>query len=110
MFVRLGRIAAARLSKQILREISLGPEEKVIKAHHTVVFSKEGEYLKFENKGSNLARFVLISGQPINEPIVQHGPFVMNTREEITQTMEDYQEGKNGFEMAHKWKSVEGNK
>ena len=90
--------------------IFTGPEEKVIKAHHTVVFSKEGEYLKFENKGSNLARFVLISGQPINEPIVQHGPFVMNTREEITQTMEDYQEGKNGFEMAHKWKSVEGNK
>ena len=42
--------------------------------------------------------------------LVQHGPFVMNTREEISQTIEDYQMGKNGFEMAHRWKSVEGNK
>ena len=42
--------------------------------------------------------------------LVQHGPFVMNTREEISQAIEDYQMGKNGFEMAHRWKSVEGNK
>ena len=42
--------------------------------------------------------------------LVQHGPFVMNTREEISQAIEDYQMGKNGFEMAHKWKSLEGNK
>ena len=42
--------------------------------------------------------------------LVQHGPFVMNTREEISQAIEDYQMGKNGFEMAHRWKSVEGNR
>jgi redox-sensitive bicupin YhaK (pirin superfamily) len=34
----------------------------------------------------------------------------MNTQAEITQAIEDYQEGKNGFEMAHKWQSIEGNK
>ena len=43
-------------------------------------------------------------------PIVQHGPFVMNTKEEIAQTFRDYQEGKNGFEKAHEWRSREGNR
>ena len=82
---------------------------KTIKAHHTVVLSKDGNQIAFKN-GQQKSRFVLISGEPINEPIVQHGPFVMNTKEEILQTIEDYQEGKNGFEMAHQWKSIEGNK
>jgi quercetin 2,3-dioxygenase len=39
-------------------------------------------------------RFLLIAGQPIGEPIVQHGPFVMNTQEEIVQAFQDYQSGK----------------
>lgn len=37
------------------------------------------------------ARFILASGKPINEPIVQYGPFVMNTREEIEEAMRDFQ-------------------
>ena len=36
-------------------------------------------------------RFILVSGQPIEEPIVQGGPFVMNTHEEIEQAIRDYQ-------------------
>jgi len=39
------------------------------------------------------ARFLLIAGQPLNEPIAQHGPFVMNTFEEIEQAIYDYQNG-----------------
>lgn len=81
-----------------------------IQAHHTVVFSKQGDSLQFTNDKSQKARFVLISGEPINEPIVQHGPFVMNTQKEIAQAIRDYQEGTNGFEKAHDWKSIEGNK
>ncbi len=38
-------------------------------------------------------RFLLMSGQPANEPIVRYGPFVMNTREEIRQALRDLQEG-----------------
>lgn len=41
--------------------------------------------------GSTEARFLLLQGRPIGEPVVQHGPFVMNTAEEIRQTMMDYQ-------------------
>jgi len=40
------------------------------------------------------ARFILVAGKPISEPIVQYGPFVMNTREEIEQTLRDYQSGR----------------
>ena len=40
------------------------------------------------------AKFLLIAGQPLNEPIVQYGPFVMNTRDEIHQAIRDYNEGR----------------
>ena len=40
------------------------------------------------------ARVLIIAGQPLNEPIAQHGPFVMNTAEQIHQAMRDYQAGK----------------
>jgi redox-sensitive bicupin YhaK (pirin superfamily) len=42
------------------------------------------------------AKAILISGKPLGEPIVQHGPFVMNTKEEIYQAIKDYQEGRLG--------------
>jgi redox-sensitive bicupin YhaK (pirin superfamily) len=44
--------------------------------------------------GSGGARFILLAGRPLNEPVVQYGPFVMNTREEIEQAIRDYQEGR----------------
>lgn len=40
------------------------------------------------------ARVLLIAGRPLNEPIVQYGPFVMNTQEQILQTIDDYQKGR----------------
>lgn len=39
------------------------------------------------------ARFLLLAAKPIREPVVQYGPFVMNTREEIEQTLADYRDG-----------------
>ena len=41
--------------------------------------------------GEQGARFLLISGKPINESVVQYGPFVMNSREEIDQAIHDFQ-------------------
>ena len=43
--------------------------------------------------GTEGARFLLLAGKPLGEPVVQHGPFVMNTREEIEQAIRDYQSG-----------------
>jgi redox-sensitive bicupin YhaK (pirin superfamily) len=49
------------------------------------------EVLTLENTGSAVSRLLLLQGVPINEPIAQHGPFVMNSRDEIAQTFEDYE-------------------
>ena len=51
--------------------------------------------------GEQGARFIVISGKPINEPIVQYGPFVMNTKEEIDQAMRDFQS--NNFVRDRAW-------
>ena len=40
--------------------------------------------------GNETAHFLMLQGKPIDEPVVQHGPFVMNTQEEIRDTMQDY--------------------
>ncbi len=44
--------------------------------------------------GTEPARAILIAGRPLNEPIAQHGPFVMNTNEEIFQAMDDFRAGR----------------
>ncbi|KAF2322254.1 hypothetical protein GH714_009517 [Hevea brasiliensis] len=73
-------------------------------AHHVLVLGS-GDGLSLWNRSSKPLRFILAAGQPINEPVVQHGPFVMNTQAEIEQTIEDYRNCKNGFEMAKYWRS-----
>ncbi|CTP89972.1 hypothetical protein XTPLMG730_2653 [Xanthomonas translucens pv. phlei] len=40
------------------------------------------------------ARPILVTGRPLREPVVRHGPFVMNTREELMQAFVDFQEGR----------------
>ena len=52
----------------------------------------EGEKVEIQ-AGSEDTRFICVAGKPIGEPIVQHGPFVMNTRAEIEQAFRDYQTG-----------------
>ncbi|XP_068126891.1 pirin-like [Hyperolius riggenbachi] len=91
--------------------VCVGPagEQFEVEPHHTAVLD-DGEGVTFENKGDELAHFVLIAGEPINEPVVQRGPFVMNTQEEIAQTIKDYNSCKNGFENAKTWKSKIGNR
>uniref|UniRef100_A0A087YFU4 Pirin n=3 Tax=Poecilia TaxID=8080 RepID=A0A087YFU4_POEFO len=86
--------------------IHVGPdqEQQPVESHHTVVFG-DGDCVRFENKCSEVSHFVLIAGEPINEPVVQQGPFVMNTQEEIQQAIMDFQSGTNGFERAKNWRS-----
>ncbi|KAF9926078.1 hypothetical protein BGZ65_007439 [Modicella reniformis] len=76
----------------------IGDKEFEGKAHHTLTFSEDGaETIKIQTRDED-AHFVLIAGEPLREPIVQHGPFVMNTGGEIYETFVDYQNGQNGFE------------
>jgi len=46
--------------------------------------------------GPEGARFIVLAGRPLGEPVVQHGPFVMNTQDEIRQAIADYQAGRFG--------------
>lgn len=55
------------------------------------VLSSAGETLTIESDGP--AKWLLMHGEPINEPIVGYGPFVMNTETEIRQAYKDYQNG-----------------
>ncbi|RCV09881.1 hypothetical protein SETIT_2G065300v2 [Setaria italica] len=75
-----------------------------VSAHHCIVLGA-GDGISVWNKSGAPLRFALVAGQPLGEPVVQHGPFVMNSRAEIQQAMEDYYYGKNGFERASQWSS-----
>ncbi|XP_048028092.1 pirin [Megalobrama amblycephala] len=88
-----------------------GPDDDLrkIEPHHTVVL-EDGECVRVENKAAEESHFVLIAGEPINEPVVKHGPFVMNTQEEIDQTISDFRSATNGFERAKVWRSKIGQK
>jgi redox-sensitive bicupin YhaK (pirin superfamily) len=62
-----------------------------IAEHSAAVFTQDGDVQV--KAGAQGARFLLLAGRPLNEPVVQYGPFVMNTREEIEQAIRDYQAG-----------------
>ncbi len=60
---------------------------------HSAAILGHGELASF-TAGEEGARFLLLAGRPLNEPIVQYGPFVMNTVAEIEQAIRDYQSGR----------------
>ncbi|KAK1642208.1 hypothetical protein QYE76_060013 [Lolium multiflorum] len=74
-------------------------------AHHCLVLGADGDGLSAWNRSGAPLLFALAAGQPLKEPLVQQGLFVMNTRAEIQQAMEDYYHGRNGFEKAKQWTS-----
>ena len=69
-----------------------GTEE--VPLDHFALFTNQGE--AFTIKASQDSVVLILSGDPIQEPIAAHGPFVMNTRQEILQAFEDYEKGKFG--------------
>ena len=58
---------------------------------HAAIELRASQAVELVNTGNEVAEFLLLQGKPISEPVVQYGPFVMNTQAEITQTMADYQ-------------------
>jgi redox-sensitive bicupin YhaK (pirin superfamily) len=72
----------------------IGPagETKPLPARAAGVFS-DGDGVRVE-AGADGVRFLLLAARPLREPVVQYGPFVMNTREEIEQAIADYHDGR----------------
>jgi quercetin 2,3-dioxygenase len=73
--------------------VSINQSEK-IETDHFVLFKNDGE--EFNVKALENTVALILSGEPINEPIAAQGPFVMNTKEEIIQAINDYHMGKFG--------------
>ena len=65
--------------------------DRVLKTHQGGVLGA-GDTVDVK-AGADGARFLVLAAKPIREPVVQYGPFVMNTREEIEQAIRDYQSG-----------------
>ena len=86
--------------------VTIQDSQKVSKGSAAVMTpsSQEDEIIKFK-VGVNETRFIMLAGQPLNEPIAAQGPFVLNEREELYRAFEDYQTAKNGFEGADTWRS-----
>lgn len=75
-------------------QLAVGADEQALTPGQLAVFAREGGPLHV--LGAPLARALVLSGEPIGEPVASYGPFVMNTREQIMQAMRDYQSGKMG--------------
>ena len=72
-------------------EAFIGGEKKPL-PHRAAGLLSDGDAVRIE-AGEQGARVLLLAGKPLREPVVQYGPFVMNTREEIEQAIADYQAG-----------------
>lgn len=73
-------------------QVGDSPAPRVLAARQAGVLSPGGRIVV--NAGPAGAAFLLLAARPLGEPVVQYGPFVMNTREEIEQALDDYRTGK----------------
>ena len=73
-------------------EVLFGEAAAAVSATHLAVLSA-GERI-IAACGATPGRFILLAGKPLKEPIVQYGPFVMNTQAEIRQAVSDFQQGR----------------
>jgi hypothetical protein len=72
-------------------DVTIGAEAQALPGQAAGILG-DGDRVRI-TAGTAPARVILLAGRPLREPVVQHGPFVMNTREEIEQAIDDYRRG-----------------
>ena len=75
-------------------EVAVGEHRERVAERRMAVLANEAGADGVKLTACGDARLILIAGKPLNEPIVQYGPFVMNKREEIEQALADYRDGR----------------
>lgn len=87
-----------------------GKDATGVDAYHNVVFEQNGDVVTAEvsDDATEDGHFVLIAGQPLDQKVVQYGPFVLSSQEDVYQAMVDFQSHSNGFERAAGWRSEIG--
>jgi redox-sensitive bicupin YhaK (pirin superfamily) len=73
-------------------ELETGSEAENVSSVKMVVFA-DGDHIRVKAADNSPVRFMLMAGAPFKEPIVPYGPFVMNTMDEIKQTLADLRSG-----------------
>lgn len=73
-------------------EVAVGDSAQPVPRQRMAILANEGDGVHLQARGA--ARALLIAGRPLNEPIAQYGPFVMNTREELMQAVDDFRSGR----------------
>jgi hypothetical protein len=73
-------------------DVRFGPEQTPARAPALVIFG-DGDMVE-ASTGPDGGRFLLAAARPLGEPIARHGPFVMNTRAEIEQALQDLRTGR----------------
>ena len=71
--------------------VSTQGQTQAVGLHHMGILRNEGEQVQLQAKTGT--RVLFIAGQPLREPIAQYGPFVMNTRAQLMQAVEDFNNG-----------------
>jgi redox-sensitive bicupin YhaK (pirin superfamily) len=77
-------------------EAAVGEAGQSAQEGRMAVFAHDGEGVRIANRGSEPVDVLLLAGQPIGEPVVRYGPFVMNTKQELYEAFEDFRSGKMG--------------
>ncbi|WFD29581.1 hypothetical protein MSPP1_000590 [Malassezia sp. CBS 17886] len=96
-------------------------EQSLHKQFHTLVLSNPGlktdsaeeakavlsntDGVRIANTTDKPAHLVVIAGQPLEHPVVQYGPFVVTSMDEVYKAVDDFQNARNGFERAANWQS-----
>ena len=87
-----------------------GATTQQVQQYHNAVFEQKGDQViaQVPAGAPAAARFILVAGMPLDQPIVQYGPFVLTDPSQVRQAMMDYSMHTNGFERAEGWQSEIG--
>ncbi len=88
------KVPAGHTTVLIAQSGSVTVNESPMKAVELALFERDGDSIQVQTESES--RVLILTGEPLGEPVVGQGPFVMNSRDEIHQAIQDYQAGKMG--------------